>query len=228
MPHVPTIVNGEKLPSVTEICGVLEKPFLYRWYGTHGWAECERIKKESQERGSRLHKEIENRISPYRNDPPVTSAEVIVLLEWAKLAGFVPLKIEEHVVSRIYRYGGTYDIKGTLPKGRKAILDWKFGSQINETHPLQGSGYDQANFESTGERMDEFRVLRPYSSIKPAKEDSIKEIKGLEGCGYRYSFKGCAMKIEERIYRGLPHYFSIFLKLREVYDYVRGKGMWEK
>lgn len=227
MAHTETVVDGEKLPSVTQICGILDKPFLYRWYGTHGFEACERIKKESAERGKKLHDETENAVKKQfvtGEAVEAVSPEVEAILRWVEVTGFEPLVFERHLISKLYRYGGTYDCLGVMPKNKLAMVDWKFTGQLSDTYALQVSGYGQAHYESTGAKLDEARVVRPYELKSEAKADEIKKTVN----GWRYSFKGSKIRIEERQYTNLEHYFSVFLHLREVWDYVNGKGMWEK
>src|SRR4051812_12475871 len=48
------VINGERLPSVTTILGVLDKPGLAIWRGNVGNAEAARISKEATDHGTEI------------------------------------------------------------------------------------------------------------------------------------------------------------------------------
>lgn len=211
---------------MTEIVNILDKPFLRKWYGTFGWAECEKKKKESGERGKALHADVEEAVIRYGvglDDKPKNEF-VDAAIRWCELTGFDPMGAERHVKSFLHRYGGTYDCKGKMPHCKKRVLvDWKFTGQIYDTNPLQGTGYAQAILETEGDEIEEFRVIRFYELKKPAKEDRIKKTR----IGNRYAFKGLSVFIEEAIYTNLGFYFEEFKRCRGLWDYVNKKGAWD-
>lgn len=225
MAHVPTIVDGERWPSVSEIVNVMEKRHLYKWYGTLGWEACEKIKDESAERGSLLHKDVETAVQNYAvgNDVSASNEFVDAAIRWCELTGFMPESFETYVRSNEHRYGGTYDCLGTMPHiSAKVLVDWKFTGAIFPSNALQGVGYAKAIGESSYAHVGEFRVIRFYELKKPAKEDKIKKTKR----GNRYAFKGLKVAIEEAIYTNLDFYFEEFKACRSLWDYLNSKGKW--
>ncbi len=226
MPHVPTIVQGEYWPSVTEVVNILDKPFLRKWYGTLGWEACEKKKKESGDRGKALHEQIEQALIHYGAENSLEESlkqpYANAAIRWAEITGFVPVSFEKHVKSKKYRYGGTYDCLGTMPDDVVVLPDWKFTGQLYNTGPLQLSGYAQAILESENIRVTEGRIVRFYDLKKEATEDKIKITK----YGNIYKFKGLAVGIQEAVYPNLGFYFAEFERCRGLWDYINNKGAW--
>ena len=225
MPHREIVINGVGCPSVTQVLGLLDKPFLYRWYADLGWEKAELQKKTAQERGERFHKAVEdvfkNGIEPKPEDADIYEP-VNCVRKWAKDKFFCK-ECEITVKSSNYMYGGTFDAVGEID-GNLTIVDWKLTSRIADTYVLQLAAYAQAWFEEKGTLIDYGRVVRPYTLLKPAKETSVKETTD----GYKYSFEGSKVYIEEKQYTNLKHYLDVFLDLRDVWDFLNKKGMWEK
>lgn len=224
MPHVDTVIDGKKAPSVTEAIGILDKPFLYRWYGMNGWAQCQKILKEKQDNGIKFHASVEQALKyhfGFIKEEPNWDENVEVVIRWADRVGFTPTEFEKHVVSRKHFYGGTYDCLGTIPKIGWVMPDWKLTSQISETYALQLAGYYQAHYEETGERIVEGRVIRPYELKTVAKKDEIKETAN----GWKHSFYGLNVYIEERIYKDLGKDVENFLACLKIWNRLNKKDV---
>lgn len=199
------------------------------------WKSHEDLTKEAQERGTKFHEGVELALKIKYNVPvegtipvddlvAVNNDEYITAVaKWTDIVGFVPTAFERYVQSKIHLYGGTFDCLGTI--GGKAVLpDWKRTNQISAAYVIQLAGYIGALAEETGEWIDDGRIIRPYGLKTPAKEDGFKETAE----GFKWSFKGSRIYVEERRYTGMKHYFGLFLKLRELWDFVNKRGMWER
>jgi CRISPR/Cas system-associated exonuclease Cas4 (RecB family) len=207
VPHTPYTLNGEEIPSVTEIIGIIDKPFLRMWYGKNGIRECERIKKESGELGSRVHDAIEAYL---RGDiPAVNSHQETEMLQhfvrWREFSDFRPVELELKVVSERYRFHGTFDALGTFGDSTELVMcDWKTSSKIDDTYALQLSAYAAAYEERTGIAVKEGLIVR-----MDKKEDARK-------------------LIEVKQFKNLPRYFEIFLSCLDLWNFVHKRGKWEK
>lgn len=224
MAHTTLTKDGEDKPSVTQIVNVLDKPYLYRWYGMNGWAACEKMKEEKREQGIAFHESVEAALKfkfGFEKQEPTWDESVEVVLRWADVAKFRPIDFERHVISAKHDYNGTFDCAGMIDPSL-VIVDWKRTSHVALTYVLQMVGYAQAYFEETGEWFDEARVIRPYELKRPAAKDDVKQTAD----GWKYSFKGMNMFIEERRYRNLERYLPLFLHCRDIWDFVNSKGLW--
>jgi hypothetical protein len=204
MPHVE---HKDGWPSVTTIQGIVAKPFLYRWYGTKGWDECERIKREAGEFGSHVHDAIEKIL---RNEPlPELSDREAQLVDtftqWRNQSGFTPVAIELHVESAAHKYHGTFDAIGHFgDPAQPFVLDWKTSSAIDDSYGAQLAAYAQAYKEMTGTEITVGGVVRLEK--KPEKSPQI----------------------EVRQFDNLPKYFEVFLACKQVWDFTNSKGAWVK
>ncbi len=197
-------IGGEEAPSVTQVLSVIDKPFLKRWYGKLGTAECERIVRESQETGHLVHEAIE---SYFRGEElpelPQKEAKMFSLVKgWALESRFTPVELELHVKSEKYKYHGTMDTIGKFEDGVLVIGDWKTSSGINDEYGVQLSAYAQAYKEETGITVNDGFIVRVDK-----KEDA-------------------KVPFEIRRFSDLPKYFDVFLACLDVWRFVNKKGAW--
>ena len=200
MPHVPYIgPDGAEWPSVTQITNVVDKPFLVKWYGTWGWEHCEKVKKESAERGQALHAEIERCLEAFFGHGKLIleSEYSDAVIRWCGLSNFKPIYFEKHVKSEEHRFHGTFDCLGSVSERINVLADWKFTKGLSEVNPLQGGGYAKAILETMGIHVDEFRLIRPYELVTVAKKTEFKET----AQGRIWKFEGLKVRIEERIFK---------------------------
>ena len=198
------------------------------------WKEHKQMADEAAKRGSRFHEDIEAVLrkefgfpqaeaNPELIDIASEWAYIRAAEKWAKRVGLKPLAFEEHVVSKDHAYGGTFDCVGEIGD-KLEIIDWKLTGQISDTYIIQMAGYWQGYFEKTGKKFDGARVVRPYELKRAAKADATDETAE----GYKHSFAGSNIYVEERRYTDLHYYFDMFLKLRELYDFVHKAGKWSR
>ncbi len=160
--------NGDLVPGVTTILGVINKPALVPWanrLGLEGIKTTEYVD-HLADIGTLAHRMIqchltgeELNLSDYTPNQ-VSAAENAVLsfLEWEKGKEMETLASECQLVSEEYGYGGTCDWYGKLD-GRATLLDLKTGKAIYDDHLFQVAAYCQLLRED-GMPPREVRVLQ--------------------------------------------------------------------
>lgn len=143
MPHKPSR-DGEL--SVTEVLSLaINKPFLNFWYGRHGTTRCEQIKRESQELGIAVHKEIETYFTTGRcenTDDNVARMTRNFINMFASPQNVKPLALEVELVDKELKLHGSFDAVILTSQG-EAVADWKTSNQLDVISvPLQLAAYD--------------------------------------------------------------------------------------
>lgn len=199
MPHEDLIIDGEKWPSVTQITSILAKPSLAKWREYVGTKEADKISKEAAERGRILHSFVEQFL---KGETVVLCGEDENLrpafkawFDWWRESHYVCTCQEVKVISKKYKYGGTFD--AIIEYNKSPILvDWKFSNSEDWFRWLQLAGYAQAYYE----------------------QEKIKINKGMI---VRVDKKG---KVHVKDMRNLWLYVPIFLAARKVWDFVMREG----
>lgn len=225
MGHSQTFIDGEHVPSVTETLGVVGKPFLWTWYkrevqkhGWRGWAKCDGISKRGMRIGTHAHGYVEEGLggpayTPWMDkekglmEAPrrVALAKVLaqLVLDWLKDNKIEVLAQEQKLISREHRYGGTFD--ALLKFGGTLVLaDWKTSNSIDKWYAVQIAAYVAAWNENHPEQpVDSGVVVR---MDKKAKKPYLQIVQ----------------------YNGTGRYFELFKACRNIFDFERGTGKWEK
>jgi CRISPR/Cas system-associated exonuclease Cas4 (RecB family) len=182
MAHSAYILDGVPIPSVTEVISVIDKPFLRFWYAKNGLKECERIKKESGDLGSRVHDAIERYLKGENYDigSPKEDAMVRRFIDWRETNDFRPVELELKVINRTHRYHGTFDAIGTFGDSTELVMcDWKTSSSINDEYALQLAAYAAAYEEQTGMGITRGLIVRMDKKDNAKKPFEVKEFKNL-------------------------------------------------
>jgi hypothetical protein len=176
--RVYTDESGFKYPSVSTLAGFFFSTYgLNAWRKKVGYAEANRIGRESAARGTRLHSAIEHNewtgdeeldryLTHYHND----IAPHLEVLHQELILG--------HVTPEGYRFAGTCDLIARW-KGELVIADWKTSEKIKNKNfmgrfALQLSAYSIAHGEDTDLGMifnlapDQAAVF--HIPLQPAKE----------------------------------------------------------
>lgn len=153
--------NGEPLPSVTTVLGVLGKPGLIKWANNLGLKgiDSTKFRDESAEVGTLAHEMIMCYFSGKECDTKDNTANQIAKAEqslvlfhkWAGVYNPRPLLVEQHLVSNRYGYGGTIDLYATLSvRGQEfnELCDFKTGSGPWPEHFAQVAAYRQLLIEN--------------------------------------------------------------------------------
>lgn len=159
------------IPSVTWIAGKYPKgTAFYRWLADKGWDESQAIKHSAGNRGSRVHKAIEQLIAGEEvrydeqfkdGDGNITEMEVE---DWIAIKSFADwvsevkpkfLSSETVAINRTHNYAGTIDCIAEIG-GKTYLIDWKTSQNLWEEYTLQLSAYAHAD----GIKVDGLAILQ--------------------------------------------------------------------
>lgn len=193
------LANGERVPSVTTVLGILNKPALLEWawkLGTEG-IDYKAVRDTAADVGSLAHylilchlRGIEPDTSEY-SQQVIDKAEtcLIKFWDWEKEHTLKPVLIETPLVSELYRFGGTPDWFGLID-GTEETLDFKTGKAIYAEFFHQLAAYNQL-LQEAGHVSKRARILR---------------IGRDENEGF-----------EERVVTGLAKQWAVFLNCLNIY-----------
>lgn len=209
MPTQPYLIDGERVPSVTQI--------LARWKESGGlifWAwregkegrDFRETRDKAADAGTLAHSMVEADIRGKPWEPaPGTHTEVLAqakhafaaYLEWKEASKVTITRTEVPLVSKVHRFGGTLD--AIRVGDRLRLCDWKTSGGIFVDHLLQvAGGYSLLWQENFPEDLDGIEILR-FS--KPEQDD--------DPISFHHHYWGAAM---------LPIAQRQFLLLREAYS----------
>lgn len=167
--HTVYKVDGEKVPSVTTVLGMLAKPALMHWAWQQGidGKDYRKVAGEAASIGTIAHYMIECALKG--KDPDLSAypqADIdkaenayLAYLEWADGNEITPILVEHKFVSPIYKFGGTVDLVATLRGGEKALIDLKTSKGIYPDMRVQVAAYAYGLLE-TGNPVDTCHILR--------------------------------------------------------------------
>jgi len=156
-------LGGVKLPGVTTICGLLDKPQLQWWAAgcavdaiARGEADPQkayiRERMKAGQLGTAVHTAaVEllttgHMMSPFpsvdRADPVQLANAFCALRAWHAATQLQLIECERRVVSEELGYAGTADLWGIV-NGQRAVLDFKTGGVYDDTW-AQPAGYELA------------------------------------------------------------------------------------
>lgn len=141
--------------SVTSITGMLEKPYLYKWYGDLGWEEAHRVNDHSKKIGAL----IDNEICHYFGDKEIPDLDKSVLNHPESKAYYLQAinnfhKVVDHlkpksvlgqqvVYSKENKYIGTFD-RLLLIHNKLVLSDWKATNSVSYEYEMQLEAYYRA------------------------------------------------------------------------------------
>lgn len=147
--------------SVTTICGQLEKPYLYSWYGKLGWEAASTINKNSKKIGALIDQEI----CHYFGDEPdedgkiIKEARVLINTDAQSKEYYLSSVNNFHIFVDKYKpksvlgqkvvYSKTHEYIGTLDRllivdGKLALVDWKATNSLSYEYKMQLEAYYRA------------------------------------------------------------------------------------
>lgn len=140
-------IEGVLYPSVTTILQVINKPALLNWAAKNGPAGMARIKQESADFGTTVHRYISEILDGKAVDLDALDPEIAGCVrsfqEWARLVSLQPIITEQTIHSKTHGYAGTLDFFG-LVYGVPTLIDWKTSSGIYPEMELQVAAYSFA------------------------------------------------------------------------------------
>lgn len=162
--------DGKRVPGVTTVLGVLEKPALKYWANRIGLAgiEIRSYVDEKADIGTCAHYMIECEIKGVEPDLSIYSPFVVAAaensyfkwLQWKEGKDIHFIASELVLISEVHRYGGTIDIYAEI-NGKRTLLDIKTsGSGIYPDMKHQTAGGYRLLLEENGYRVDEVKILR--------------------------------------------------------------------
>jgi len=198
-------------PSVTGIVDIIDKPGLRYWYGTHGTAHCEQVKRDSQSIGHKVHSGIEKflRGKPFgQASEGMTNDQMVMLshlVEWCNSKKIKPISMEEPLYSKQHKFAGTPDVICTFNGGKTVTLvDWKT---------------DSTPRDKAGEREREAKYLWQMAGYSIAYKETFDVF-----INKAYVIRaGKDLKFQEYYFPNLAVGRKEFLWLREIYKRIKGK-----
>ena len=160
--------NGNRVPGVTTILDILNKPALVVWANRLGLqgVDSTKFKDKMADIGTITHlrilhylKKTTPDLSEYSQADIQTSDNCMLsFYEWEKSHKLEPVCVEVPLTSDRFGFGGTPDYIGMV-NGRLEIVDFKTGSGIYNTAFYQVAAYRQLAKE-IGHNVEYARILR--------------------------------------------------------------------
>lgn len=168
-PHtVYKLTDGTRVPGVTTVIGVLNKPALVPWANKMGLQgiDTNRYVDELADAGTLAHDMILHLHGGPIPELPMYSEYQVELASnslksynsWASLHTIEPLLLEQPLVSEIFSFGGTPDMLCSLD-GIATLMDFKTGKALYPEHGTQVAAYRQLLREASFD-VDEVQILR--------------------------------------------------------------------
>lgn len=162
------LTNGERVPSVTTVLGILNKPALIQWaweLGTQG-IDYKAVRDQAGDIGTLAHYLILCDLRGKKPDTSEYSAQdiekaetcLIKYWEWARGHKIQSLMLETPLISEQYQFGGTIDFYGKIDD-QPTLLDFKTGKAIYGEFFYQLAAYEQLLIEA-GHLIEATRILR--------------------------------------------------------------------
>jgi len=160
--------DGTRVPSVTTVLGILNKPALLDWAWKCGidGLDYKAVRDHAADVGTLAHYLIMCHLKGEEPDTSEYSEEVIgkaencllSYFEWLKEHPIEPILVEVPLVSEKYRFGGMMDCFAKL-NGENVLIDHKTGKAIYAEMFYQLAGYRQLLIEN-GYEVSSCRILR--------------------------------------------------------------------
>ena len=160
---------GKRLPSVTTVLGIINKPALLDWAWKCGkdGLDYKAVRDDAGSVGTLAHYLILCHLRGETPDlhewaPDQVSRAVNTLVkyaDWVTPHRLEPILTEQPLVSETYGYGGTPDCLARLD-GELVLLDFKSGKAIYSEMLYQLGAYWQLIWETRRETIDHARILR--------------------------------------------------------------------
>ena len=175
--------DGTKVPGVTTVLGVINKPQLVKWANNLGLQgiDSSSYVDATARIGTLAHEMIQEYLGGPEWDRSAYTPEeidtaenaVLSFYEWERQTGhkMETVAIEMPVVSETFGYGGTVDWLGYID-GKLWLVDIKTSKGLFPEHEYQVSAYDRALFE-LGYEVAGVRLLRVGRSEDEGFDDHV-------------------------------------------------------
>ena len=175
--------DGTKVPGVTTVLGVMNKPALMNWawqLGTQG-IDYKHYVDATARIGTLAHEMIQEYLGGPDWDRTAYTPEeidtaenaVISFYEWERSSGskMITHSIELPLVSEIFCFGGTIDWYGDID-GRKWLVDIKTSKGLYPEHEYQVAAYCRL-LREVGMQVDGVRLLRVGRTADEGFDDHV-------------------------------------------------------
>lgn len=164
-------INGHTYCRVTSTLSIIAKDSLFSWYQSVGKAKAEKIIKDRQVLGTKVHTAFERILKETYDETLETNKEILNCVRMFKIfkynTSLTPDALEQRLWNDEYMYAGTCDYIGKYTtwepycvRGHKrgfkdalVILDWKTSRDIYPDYWLQVAAYAYAFWKLTGVKI---------------------------------------------------------------------------
>lgn len=149
-------LDGQILPGVTAVLGVINKPGLNEWMARLGTFEANRQRDAAAGHGTQVHAACEAIAKAWAEagDPPRLDDSLALYTDayssWMNANVHRVIAAEPRVASRTHGVAGSIDLVAEMIDGQTAIIDLKTGSTVPDTTPLQTAAYGRLLLEQDG------------------------------------------------------------------------------
>jgi len=161
---------GKRVPGVTTVLGLINKPQLLKWawqLGKDG-IDMEASRQGAADIGTVAHALCEAHLRGMAFDPEniapdkLAKAETgfIRFLEYWDREGLTVVAVERAMVSETMQVGGTLDILARRPDGRLVVVDLKTSKGIYDEMLIQAATYAAMHEETSSEPVSEVVIVR--------------------------------------------------------------------
>lgn len=162
--------NGNPVPSVTTVLGIMNKPALLHWAWDQGMQglDFRATSGEACDIGTVAHFMCECYVKGLTwdlsgfPDEVIRKAETAFLkfVSWWDKKGYKLDSSELRLVSENWQVGGTIDLVAIAPNGDRHLLDLKTSKGIYREYRIQVSAYAEIYEECTDNAIDELWIVR--------------------------------------------------------------------
>jgi len=162
------LASGDRVPSVTTILGILNKPALLDWAWRCGCdgLDYKAVRDSAADIGTLAHYLVMCHLTGQEPDTSEYSAQdieqaetcLIKFWEWEKGHKIEPILVESPLISEEYQFGGTIDFFGKVD-GQPTLVDFKTGKAIYSEFFYQLAAYEHLLGEA-GHLIEVTRILR--------------------------------------------------------------------
>ena len=180
--------KGQRVPSVSKVIGVMDKPGLVKWanelglQGINSYQYVDILAGAGTLAHAGVLADLMDTVwdtAPYSKDQiNMAKKSVRKWFKWLDKQKFKMLWAERSLVSEKYQFGGRLDIYGIL-NGKKTLLDIKTTKKLYDNHATQTAGYRILLLENKFP-VDESRLLRLPRTDDEGMEPEDKLIEKIE------------------------------------------------
>lgn len=166
--HTIYKLDGVRVPGVTTVVNLLNKPMLVKWANDLGLEgiDSQKYVDTASTVGTIAHYLVAchltgeaPELSEYsKSEIDLAENSMLSFLEWVKNKNVKVLLSEQEMVSRKYGFGGTFDLYCEM-NGLKYLVDFKSSNAIYGEYRIQLAGY-KLLLEEAGNTVDRAMIVR--------------------------------------------------------------------